>query len=76
MHKDFIQSRSKEIVSYERYRKILNSMTISFTKLGEEHCELCEERTHHQCQGKRDSNEQEGENNNCEICKKIEIYLE
>ena len=76
MHKDFIQSRSKEIVSYERYRKILNSMTISFTKLGEEHCELCEEHTHHQCQGKRDSNEQEGENNNSEIYKRIEIHVE
>ena len=51
-------------------------MNISFTKLGEEQCELCEEHTHHQCQGKQDFNEQEGENNNCEICKRIEIHLE
>ena len=76
MHKDFIQSHSQEKVSYESYRKILNSMNISFTKLGGVQCELCEEHTRHQCQGKRDSNEQEGENNNCEICKRIEIQLE
>ena len=76
MHKDFIQSHSQEKVSYESYRKILNSMNISFTKLGEEQCELCEEHTHDQCQEKRDSNEQERENNNCEIRKRIEIHLE
>ena len=63
-------------MSDKSYRKVLNSMDISFTKLGEEQCELCEDHPYHQCQGKRDSNEQEGENNNCEICKKIEIYLE
>ena len=49
---------------------------MSFTKLGEQQCELCEEHTHHQCQGKRNSNVQEGENNKCEICKRIEIHLE
>ena len=76
MHKDFIQVHSQEKVSNESYRKILNSMNMIFIKLGEEQCELCEERTHHQCQGKWDSNEQEGENNHCEICKRIEIHLE
>ena len=74
MHKDFIQSLKK--VSYESYKKILNSVNISFTKFGEEQCELCEAHTYSQCQGKRDSNEQEGENNNCEICKRAEIHLE
>ena len=34
MHKDFVQSHSQEKVSDESYRKILNSMNISFTKLG------------------------------------------
>ena len=59
MHKDFIQSHSQEKVSYKSY-KILNSMNISFTKLGEEQCELCGEHKHHQSQGKQVLNEQEG----------------
>ena len=52
MHKDFIQVHSQEKVSNESYRKILNSMNMSFIKLGEEQCELNEEHKHHQCQGK------------------------
>ena len=76
MQKDFLQSHRQEKVSYESYRKILNSMNISFRKLGEEQCEIGEEYTHHRCQRKQDSNEQEGGNNNYEVCERIKIHLE
>ena len=76
MQKDFLQNHRQEKVSYESYRKILNSMNISFRKLGEEQCELGEENTHHRCQRKQDSNEQEGGNNNYEVCERIKIHLE
>ena len=51
-------------------------MNISFTKLGEEQCELCEEYTYHRCQRKQDSNKQESGNKNCEKCERIKIHLE
>ncbi|XP_053607993.1 uncharacterized protein LOC128673864 [Plodia interpunctella] len=42
MHKDFCEKNPSQKVSYELYRKHVNSMRISFTKLGNEECEICE----------------------------------
>ena len=48
-------------------------MNTNFTILEEEQYELCEEYIHRRCQGNQDSNEQEGENNNSEVCERIEF---
>ena len=48
MYNDF-KEKYADKVNYESYRKILRSMSISFTKLGEEECEVCEVFKHHNC---------------------------
>lgn len=42
MHKDFLQKHPDQNISYELYRKHLKKMNISFTRLGNEECEVCE----------------------------------
>ena len=70
----------KANLHYESYRKILSSMNIKFTKLGEEECEECEVFAQHECprkhekENKQTENEQPAENGNekvvleCNVC--------
>ena len=48
MHSMFNDGHSDK-VSYDSYRKIFKKLNISFTKLGEEECEACEEFKLHDC---------------------------
>jgi hypothetical protein len=43
MHKDFIAKHPNVTCSYEVYRAEVQKMDISFTKLGHEECEVCEQ---------------------------------
>ena len=54
MHRLFIEGPLK--ITYDAYRKIFATLNISFTKLGEEECETCEEFTQHKCEAE-DGNE-------------------
>lgn len=42
MHQDFKHKNPNMACSYATYRKIVKQMNISFVKLGEEECEICE----------------------------------
>lgn len=42
MHKDFLQKYPDQKISYELYRNQIKSMNISFARLGNEECEVCE----------------------------------
>ena len=41
MHNDYLQTFPNSPCSYEMYRKCISAENISFTKLGEEQCEVC-----------------------------------
>ena len=41
MHNDYLQTFPNSPCSYEMYRKCISAKNISFTKLGEEQCEVC-----------------------------------
>ena len=49
LYKDYKEKFLVQPVSYSTYRKYLRKMNISFTKLGEEECEECEEFKLHEC---------------------------
>ena len=69
MHKDFVENNGA-ICSYDLYRKVVKEMRISFTKLGHEECESCEEFKRH--------DRLHTENNivpTCEICKKWSVHI-
>ena len=42
MHRDYVKEHPENVVSYAYYYKMVKSLNISFVKLGEEECELCE----------------------------------
>jgi hypothetical protein len=48
LHKDFTEQYPEEVCSYASYNKILKSMNIAFTKLGNEECEKCQTFTLHE----------------------------
>ena len=48
MHKAYLEDDEYKI-SYDIYRREVNSLNISFTKLGEEECEVCLSHSHHIC---------------------------
>ena len=77
MHYNYKEKHPDEKVCYESYRKIFVSMKISFTKLGEEECEECEEYKQHDCplSGHEPEAEIDSENT-CEVCKEQESHLE
>lgn len=60
MHSFFNESYREKTCSYDYYRKTVEKMNISFTKLGHERCEDCEKYLQHQalCSGET----------NCQIC--------
>jgi hypothetical protein len=66
MHKDYSEKNPNAVVSYELYRKHLKTMNISFTRLGNEECEVCESYHLHKKQTAHDVTVQlEAE---CSIC--------
>ena len=77
MHSDYKEKHPDETVCYESYWKIFVSMKISFTVLGEEECEKCEEYKQHDCplSGHEPETKIDSENT-CEVCKEQENHLE
>lgn len=61
MHKFFVASNPNKPCSYDYYRKVVEKLKISFTKLGHEKCEQCEEYLQHKHMFGIDEF-------NCEIC--------
>ena len=49
INSNYKEKHPEEMVCHESYRKIFVSMKISFTKLGGEECEECEEYKQHDC---------------------------
>ena len=47
IHSDYIESNPDNLVSYVYYLRKVNKLNISFVKLGEEECEVCEIHTNH-----------------------------
>lgn len=68
MHEDF-KSKYSTHISYDLYRSVLRSMKISFTKLGNEECEQCEEYGIHKSTHGISDNET-GECNDCQSYQK------
>lgn len=62
MYNDFMEKHPEFKCSYDVYRKTM-SMNVSFSKLGHEECELCEEFTQHKSTHTSDID-------NCTVCKK------
>ena len=65
MHKAYIENDGHNI-SYDIYRREVNRLNISFTKLGEEQCEVCVSHTHHTCSNPT----------LCDECVSLEKHLE
>lgn len=61
MHKLFVATKPVKQCSYEYYRKVVDKLNISFTKLGHEKCEQCETFQQHKHAFGIDSS-------NCDIC--------
>ena len=47
MYKNFCESYNEIKISYHLYRRQLKSLNISFVKLGEEECEICDGHENH-----------------------------
>lgn len=63
MYNDFVKSETSCDCSYDLYRKVINELNISFTKLGHEECGMCYKFKEH------DSNHnQENLSPDCETC--------
>ncbi|XP_050298044.1 uncharacterized protein LOC126737267 isoform X2 [Anthonomus grandis grandis] len=71
MYNDFKIKEPNIVCSYKLYRKTLQSMNISFVKLGHEECFVCEKYFLHEkdSQHKRDEPEP-----NCSVCKEYTIH--
>ncbi|XP_050308053.1 uncharacterized protein LOC126744593 [Anthonomus grandis grandis] len=71
MYNNFKIKELNIVCSYELYRKTLQSMNISFLKLGHEECFICEKYFLHEkdSQHKRDEPEP-----NCSVCKEYTIH--
>ncbi|KAG5889200.1 hypothetical protein JTB14_000625 [Gonioctena quinquepunctata] len=71
LHTDFVEKNPSMICSYDKYRKVLPDLNISFVKLGHEECEECEEfdshdKTHNKNNIKKD----------CECCTRWASHIE
>ncbi|KAG5882010.1 hypothetical protein JTB14_005567 [Gonioctena quinquepunctata] len=71
LHTDFVEKNPSMICSYDKYRKVLQDLNISFVKLGHEECEECEEfdlhdKTHNKDNIKKD----------CECCTRWASHIE
>jgi hypothetical protein len=70
MHNDFTDKHTDIICSYDLYRKVVKEMNISFTKLGNEECEQCEEFSIHNV-----SHSKENFSAACDICQKWQKHI-
>ncbi|KAG5875757.1 hypothetical protein JTB14_022466 [Gonioctena quinquepunctata] len=69
MHEDFVSKHPDLKVSYEAYRVKVKAKNISFAKLGNEECEICEEAKLHE-------HKQDNLQEDCEICVKWKRHIE
>ena len=77
MHSNYKEKQPDEKACYEPYRKIFVSMKISFTKLGEERCEVCETFRQYECPKNRYETEDiDNDEQTCESCKEHKNYFE
>lgn len=65
MHEDFLSQHPNQQLSYDLYRKHLKSMNISFARLGNEECEICEA---HDIHCKSESHDKENLPSDCQVC--------
>ena len=76
-HSNYKEKHPDEIVCYESCRKSFVSMKISFTKLGEEECEVCETLKQHECLKNRyEAEDIDNDEQTCKTCKEHENLLE
>lgn len=75
MYKDFCekmgiteQSAPEDCVSYDHYRRVIKELNISFAKLGNEECEICEKYKLH------NPDIMEIRHRNCTGCKEYELH--
>lgn len=69
LYDDFKVKHKELKLSYDRYRKEVNSLNISFVKLGEEECEDCILYEKH-------SHDENSDNITCEMCTKWKSHIE
>ena len=70
MHKDCLAKNQNITCSYEVYRKEIEEMKISFTRLGHEECEICDSFTKHSPDHNKDNL-----NHDCEMCMKWKPHI-
>jgi len=76
MHDDYLEKFSDSPCFYETYRKCITAENISFTKLGEEQCEVCmvyyNSRDSNACKSKQLNDNKNGQSRathaNCDAC--------
>lgn len=70
MHNNFVDKNPqfKNSVSYDLYRKLVRERKISFARLGNEECEVCEEFKLHE-------HNESNLDDECEICSKWKIHI-
>ena len=77
MYSNYREKHPDEKVCYESYQKTFVSMKVSFTKLGEEECEVCETFKQHKCPKNRYEVEDiDNDEKTCETCKKHKNHHE
>ena len=77
MHSNYKEKHPGEKVCYESYRNIFVSMKISFAKLGEEECEVCEIFKQHECLKNRyEAEDIDNDEQTCENFKEHENHLQ
>jgi len=78
MHDDYLEKSSDNSCSYKTYRKCITAENISFTKLGEEHCEVCmayyNSHDSNTCKSRQSKDNENGQSRatdaNCDACLK------
>lgn len=71
MFSDFIEKHPDMKLAYQTYRLVVNSMNISFTKWGEEQCEVCLADKQHKADAKH-----EGTDDICNLCCEAKKHIE
>ena len=76
-HSNYKEKHQDEKVCYESYRKNFVSMKISFTKLAEEECEVCETMKQYECPKNRyEAEDIDNDEKTCETFKEHKNHLE
>lgn len=71
MHDDFKDKHNDIVSSYDLYRSVAKETGISFTKLGHEECENCEQFSLHNPNHKKDNLEL-----TCDSCQKWKTHID